>query len=171
MCNKWALHQIKINNKNDIQRLLLSLLLLILLSGDICVNQELIINAMVVRKSLLKEYKIQCRECNKLFHPICGSIITNKFIVNNNYQLFICQRCQLKANSEIEMRDKNLMSTDLYFQYKKSKGLKILHFNSRSIINKVDHFRLITSLLSPHILCVSESWRTNWWRSYCLLTK
>lgn len=36
--------------------------------------------------------------------------------------------------------------------------MKILHLNSRSIINKIDECRLMVNLLSPHILCVSESW-------------
>jgi hypothetical protein len=72
--------EIKINNKNDIQRLLLSLLLLILLSGGICVNPGPGIDHKYngcEKKFIKNEYKIQCRECNKLFHPIWGSIITN----------------------------------------------------------------------------------------------
>lgn len=37
-------------------------------------------------------------------------------------------------------------------------SLKIIHFNSRSILNKIDEVELIVASKNPDIICVSETW-------------
>jgi hypothetical protein len=47
-----------------------------------------------------------------------------------------------------------------YQVFTKSKGFRILHFNSQSIVQKIDEFRILCSILLPEILCICESWVT-----------
>ncbi len=41
---------------------------------------------------------------------------------------------------------------------KKLKGIKILHINARSLVNKINHMRIICNQSMPDLLCISESW-------------
>jgi hypothetical protein len=44
---------------------------------------------------------------------------------------------------------------------KLQKGLKIVHVNIQSLINKVDHINLLLQENNIHVLCITESWLTN----------
>jgi hypothetical protein len=48
-----------------------------------------------------------------------------------------------------------------YQVFTKSKGFRILHFNAQSIVQKIDEFRILCSILLPEILCICESWLTQ----------
>ena len=37
-------------------------------------------------------------------------------------------------------------------------GLKIVHFNTRSIINKLEKIKIFSAIISPDIVCITESW-------------
>ncbi len=41
---------------------------------------------------------------------------------------------------------------------RKLKGIKILHLNARSLVNKINEMRIICNKSMPDLLCISESW-------------
>jgi hypothetical protein len=43
----------------------------------------------------------------------------------------------------------------------KLKGIKILHLNARSLVNKINEMRIICNKSMPDLLCISESWLNN----------
>jgi len=37
-------------------------------------------------------------------------------------------------------------------------GLKIVYFNTRSIIHKLEKIKIFSAIISPDIICITESW-------------
>ena len=68
-------------------------------------------------------------------------------IVNNNSDL-----------NRVSLISDYYNSFDLF---NKLKGLKIIHFNAQSLVNKVNQFRLLCCVLKPDFLCISETWLTS----------
>jgi hypothetical protein len=45
--------------------------------------------------------------------------------------------------------------------FNKLKGLRIIHLNIRSLINKLDQLKYYISVFKPMIICLSETWLNN----------
>ena len=46
-------------------------------------------------------------------------------------------------------------------EFKKLKGLKVIHFNIQSVVNKICELKAYINLIKPEIICLTESWLTN----------
>ncbi len=69
--------------------------------------------------------------------------------------LIICGNIELNPGFTPGLEPKN---DSIFSNYIKSKGMKILHMNARSLSSKIDEIRLLIEELKPDLFCVCESW-------------
>jgi hypothetical protein len=104
-------------------------------------------------------------DINALSAFVCFSVnakIIHRLNNNNHYNyiklLFIILLC---GDIELNPGYINQIDSDINSycqQFNKLKGIKIMHFNARSIGNKIDEFRILCVKFRPNILCITETW-------------
>ena len=65
---------------------------------------------------------------------------------NQNINKFNCDLTRINLISEIH---------NCFDELNETRGLKIVHFNSRSINNKLDQIRIFCAIIKPHVLCIT----------------
>ena len=94
---------------------------------------------------------ITCNNCSLDFHINCIDDIA-EFHNSNN----CCKYCFFKiGHDELPF---NECKPFINLRCKLQKGLKIVHLNIQSMINKIDHIELLLHDNQIHILCLTETW-------------
>ncbi len=69
--------------------------------------------------------------------------------------ILVCGDVAIKSGPDYRLNDE---FTNECLKLKKLKGIKILHLNARSLVNKINEMRIICNKSIPDLLCISESW-------------
>ncbi|RWS02347.1 hypothetical protein B4U79_19140, partial [Dinothrombium tinctorium] len=172
---RWAFFAIKskLNLRNFVSSVnLLSIIRIILiLANDIELNPGPNFNECAVCKKRNKNLIMQCQKCNKYCHRICSNISLNQF--RSSDFVFICDQCSnfieipfnfsedfFENDLENDLRNCNITKVIPSNLYKK-RHFKIVHFNARSAISKLDELKFFCQQTNVDILCLSETWFTS----------
>jgi hypothetical protein len=68
--------------------------------------------------------------------------------------ILICGDVAINPGPDCRLNDE---FTNECLKLKKFKGIKILHLNARSLVNKINQMRIICNQSMPDLLCISES--------------
>ena len=131
---------------------------MLLLCNDISLNPgpsrlSCILCAKNIREN---QASIQCRSCHRDFHLKC---IGSEFDESH-----ICNLCSVPAGKDTDStRDKDneeRLLPKILKDMSKTRGMKLIHQNVRSLTGKIDELRFILSKLSSqvHLLTLSETW-------------
>ena len=108
---------------------------------------------------------ISCSSCDRWIHRKCTTIKKSKYKKLSKLLTFTwyCRNCQSKEKQIPDILDpmkidpKNL--PDKISIVKKGKNeLLIIHLNCRSVVNKEEDLWNLIKLLSPDIICLTETW-------------
>ena len=102
-------------------------------------------------KIVTKDSFVTCNNCTLDFHVSCVNVSDN----HTNH--WLCNSCFFKSAF-----DELPFSNDIVdLNCKLQKGLKIVHINIQSLVNKLEHIKLLLDENQIHILCITETWLTN----------
>jgi hypothetical protein len=73
--------------------------------------------------------------------------------------ILICGDVAINPGPDYRLNDE---FTNECLLLKKLKGIKILHINARSLVNKINQMRIICNQPIPYLLCISKSWLNSW---------
>ena len=116
----------------------------------------------VIKKS---QKAISCDACERWSHLKCSDMSIKMYSENTMKDFpWVCNTCRDSeplTNTKIDLkklRPDQLPLTNSDLQPKSNDALLILHYNCRSIINKVAEIYKICQELKPDILCLTETW-------------
>ena len=98
-------------------------------------------------------------------HRSCSDISLKKYnrLKKRNRFPWICNKCRIDDVLIKDKPDKSKLSKDhlpeVLEEIKKSnKEMLIIHMNCRSLVNKEEELQHIIDVLSPDIICLTETW-------------
>lgn len=106
---------------------------------------------------------ISCDQCLRLTHLKCSDMTVKVYNSNKNKTFpWVCNTCRQPEEEEETTDIKKLKPADMPISYdnfpKLKDGFLVLHYNCRSILNKIEEIFNICMNLKPEILCLTETW-------------
>ena len=117
-------------------------------------------------KTVAKNQKaVSCDNCIRWTHLKCSDMSLNTFNGNTSKDFpWVCNTCrttETPVNNKIDLKKlqpEELPISNYELLKSEHKGLLILHYNCRSILNKIEDLYNIIKILNPSIICLTETW-------------
>lgn len=113
----------------------------------------------------VRQKAISCDQCHQWTHQKCSDMTMKTYNQNNNQSFFwICNTCRIPEEIITEKVDVNKLTPGQMptrnsdFKQDAVKDFLVLHYNCRSMINKIEELFYICKTLQPAILCLTETW-------------
>ena len=108
---------------------------------------------------------VSCDLCSRWTHLKCSDMALSTYKGNMCKEFpWICNTCrtpETEYNTKIDLtklKPEQLPITASNLQQSQTNGLLLLHYNCRSMINKVEEIHHICNTLKPSIMCLTETW-------------
>ena len=108
---------------------------------------------------------ISCDDCSRLTHQKCSDMpitVYNSHATKNEEFPWVCNTCRKPEDAEITTDIKKLKLDDCPISNEDlvtcNGDFLILHYNCRSLLNKVEELTDICMKLKPKIICLTETW-------------
>lgn len=106
---------------------------------------------------------ISCDQCQRLTHLRCSDMTVKVYNTHKNKEFpWVCNTCRqpedIEPTTDIKKLKQSEMPTSNQNLIKLCSDFLILHYNCRSIMNKIEELWNICSKLKPEIICLTETW-------------